>query len=120
MAYCGRCEYDDESSTEEEYLGSYRLILSKWKEACLTIDNQKKTKVVLHEEVYELASTITSTEKENSPLNSQLENMSHSESKLINISNLLDERLKFCELSRDEKGINVGTNMKDKSNKFYQ
>lgn len=43
MAYSGRCESDGESSTKEEDLDSYRLLLSKWEEACLTIGNKKKT-----------------------------------------------------------------------------
>lgn len=44
--------------------------------------------------------------------------MFHSESKLINSSNLLDEKIKCGELSRDTNGINAGTSMKDKNKKI--
>ena len=54
MAYSGRCEYDGESSTEylsEEDLDTpCRLLLSKWEEEWLTIENHKKTIGVLQEE----------------------------------------------------------------------
>lgn len=66
----------------------------------------------------ELASTITSIEKDISSLNSQLENRFHSEINLMHMSNLLDEKLEVREMSRDMKKPNVGTSMKDEINKI--
>lgn len=94
------------------------LLLSQCKEAFLTIDNQKNTIRVLQEEMKELASTITSIEKDISSLNSQLENRFHSEINLMHMSNLLDEKLEVREMSRDMKKPNVGTSMKDEINKI--
>lgn len=44
--------------------------------------------------------------------------MIHSESNLKNSSNLLNEKNNFGEMSKDKKGINVGTSMKDKNKKI--
>lgn len=73
---------------------------------------------MLQEEIKKLSSNITSVEKEISSLNSQLENKSHHVSNLINSSSLIDDKIMFGELSRDVKGIKVGTNMKDKNKKI--
>lgn len=56
-------EYSCEDLDEEKLDASFRILYTKCEEACLTIDNQKKTIFVIQKEIKELASTITSVEK---------------------------------------------------------
>lgn len=79
--------------SEEELAVIFKLLHSKWKEACITLEKQKKTTSVLHEEKQKLAYTITCLEEEITLLNTKLENMPKFVHMVNNSSDMLDHVL---------------------------
>lgn len=60
---------------DEELAVTYKLMHTKWKKACITVEQQKKTTSAIHIEKEKLVSTITCFEEEVTVLNSKLEHM---------------------------------------------
>lgn len=116
MVYSGRFVSKYETNIEEELDNSFRLMLNKWKEGCLTIDNHNKTIGILQKESQGLALTITCGEEKISSLNSKLGNLILLERKLKN-SSLPNEKLECGEMTKDVKRTNDGTGLKDVNTK---
>lgn len=112
MAYSGRYESEGESSTEdlseEDLDTSYWLLHTKCEEACLTINNHKKTIGFLQKEINQLALTITCVQKKVSSLNSKLEHVIQFESNVTRLYGMVE----FGGISRDMNRINFGISMK--------
>lgn len=104
--------------TDKELDATYRLLHTKWEEACLTLGNQKKTIGVFQKKKDTLVLTITILEEEIALLNSKLENMTKFVCMLNNGSNILDEILEVGKTSINLKGIGFEHN-KNKKNKIH-
>ncbi|KAK2359745.1 hypothetical protein QL285_085090 [Trifolium repens] len=109
MVLTGKCDPDEESSDEDisdgETVETYKLLHTKWVEACNLVEEQKKIISDCHLEKEKLMSTITGLQEEATLLNSKLESMTKSIRMLNNGSNVLDEILQAGKTSGNMKGI---------------
>lgn len=94
MAFIEKYEYEgdysDKNMTEEEMAATFRLLHSKWKNACLIGENQKNTINVLLQEKDKLLSTIIGMEEEVKLLNFKLQILIKPEYMLNNGPNMFD------------------------------
>lgn len=73
--YKSDSEANDEDISDEELVETYKILYSKWKEACIVGDKLKKNISAFHQKKEKLVSTITGLEDEVTLINSKLENM---------------------------------------------
>lgn len=113
MTYIGKHDDESESSDEdlsdEKIVALFRLLITKWEEACIKIERQKKIISVLHQDKKQLPTIITCLKEEIPVLTSKIEDTIKTCEILNKGSNMLDEivedakklrlttRAKFCQ-----------------------
>lgn len=95
--YEPKSESSDDYMIKEELDATYGLLYTKWEEACMTIENQKRTISALNKEKEKLTFTITSMEEEVTLLNSKIEHMTKSMCMLNTGYDMLDNILDIGE-----------------------
>lgn len=91
--------------TNEELAANYKILLTKWEEASMEVEKQKKSIYGILQEKVKQDNTITDLEEEVALLNSKQENMTKSICMLDNGSDILDEILEVGKMSKIFKGI---------------
>lgn len=96
--YEPKSEFSDDYMIKEELDATYGLLYTKWEEACMTIENQKRTISALNKEKDKLTFTITSMEEEVTLLNSKIKHMTKSMCMLNTGYDMLDNILDIGEM----------------------